>query len=211
MVTARPGFPKFHGSFKSFSLALNTNRETGIESRLLVYSQGSRAVVIEFLWLKYLWDELSKLEMTLFILLPEVHHSPLKYSTLRSVLLIGKKRTRDRIITAPFLSEREKPLRKFYQGYKRLDVEIYEFSRSLPRVPKFSGWIKSSSAKDKGSLGGPKLLEPLAITENDYEDEIFDWYNFLTVDDYFSEPRKRVRHPEENQIVRNSPILFSRS
>jgi len=181
MITSS-GFPKFFGPFKKFSLSVSTNRETGIDRRLLVYSQGSRAKVVQYLWLKYLWDELSKKEFELFIAFPEVLNSEVKIATLRAVMRHGKKKVRERLCNCPILTESERPTRKQYQGYKRLDVEILDFTRSLRRVPKFSGWIRSSSAKDsKRHKESPSLLEPLAIIENDYEDKIFDWYNYLTV------------------------------
>jgi len=183
-MTARTKFPKFLGPFKSFSISLFTNREQGTESRLYVYSQGSRTKVLEFLWLKYLWDELSRQEYRLFIASSEVLNSEIKIAALRAVLIFGKKKIRERLCNCPFLAEEELPTRIRYQGFKRLDVEIQEISRSLPRVPKYSGWIKSSSAKDSKKSRGPRGLEPLAISENDYEDKIFDWYNYLTVDEF---------------------------
>jgi len=191
MSTARPGFPRFGGPFKTFSVSVSTNREKGTDSRLLVYSQGSRAVVSEYLWLKFLWDELSRKEMELFLSLPETLKSEIKISALRAVLLLGKRVVRERLINFPaYLTEKENPSRKRYLGYKRLDVEIYDLTRSLPKVPKFSGWVRSSSSVgSKRSSRGPSFLEPLAIQENDYEDIKFDWYNYLTVGDEFLYPQ----------------------
>jgi hypothetical protein len=156
-----------------------------------VYSQGSRAKVVEYLWLKYLWDELSKKEMELFLLLPETLNSEIKISALRAVLLLGKRVVRERLINFPaYLDEKERPSRERYQGFKRLDVEIYDFIRNLPKVPKFSGWVRSSSSVgSKRSSRGPSFLEPLAIIENDYENNKFDWYNYLTVGDEFLYPQ----------------------
>jgi hypothetical protein len=153
-----------------------------------VYSQGSRPKVIEYLWLKFLWDELSRGEFRLFILLPEVLKDDLKSSALRARLVMSKKGLRDRIVNCPFLPEERKPLRIKYQGYKRLNVEFYEFERNLPKTPKFSGWVRSSSAVgSKRKPGGPSFLEPLAINELDYAENVFDWYHYLTVgDDIFA-------------------------
>jgi len=191
-MTARIKFPRFTGAFKEFSISQFTNRETGTESRLHVFSQGSRAKVSEFLWLKYLWDELSKLEFQLFLALPETLNSEIKVAALRAVLLLGKKKIRNRLCQASFLPEAERPTRLRYQGFKRLDVEIEVIERSLPKVPKFKGWIKSSSAKDSKSNRGPSYLEPLAITENDYDNNVFDWYTYLTVDEFLPLPGKYI-------------------
>jgi hypothetical protein len=181
-MTARPGSPRFSGPFKSFSVSKFTNRETGADSRLLVYSQGSRAKVVKYLWLKFLWDELTKKEFELFLILPETLNSQIKVAVLRSLLIQGKKVTRERLNKALAFMGEEQLTRESYLGYKRIDVEIYDFTRSLPRVPKFSGWIKSSSAVgSKRKSRGPSFLEPLTIIENDYEDVEFDWYSLLTV------------------------------
>lgn len=184
-MKARPGIPRFSGPFKSFSVTLDSNRETGTENRLLVFSQGNRAKVVEYLWLKWLWDELSKEEMLLFLTLPETLKSGIKVAGLRAALIAGKKQVRVRLSEGPLPSDFHTPTRLRYLGFKRLDVEISRFRRSLPRVPKFSGWIRSSSKKgSKRRAGGPSYLEPLAIIDNDYIDICFDWYNYLTVDDH---------------------------
>jgi len=183
-MTTRPGIPKFKGGFRKFAVTIYTNREKGTISRLLVYSQGSRVKVHEYLWLKYLWDELTKKEMELFLTMPETLSSEIKYAALRAVLIKGKKHVRDRLINSPFLTGEDTPTRIRYQGFQRLDVEIQnEQLRSLPKVPKFSGWIKSSSAKDRGSARRPSFLDPLAVNEEDYVEHDFDWFTHLTSSD----------------------------
>lgn len=175
-------YPKFHGPFKTFKVGLNTNREKGTQDNFVVYSQGSRHAVQNYLWLKYLWDELTKEEFALFLTMPETLKSEIKFATLRAALLIGKKEIRTRLINCAFLNEKERPYRLRYQGIKGLDVEIQRESRKLPKVPKFSGWIKSSSAVGrKSSKKSPVFTEPLAIIDNDYETIVFDWYYYLTV------------------------------
>jgi len=189
-MTAVPGYPRFSGGFKKFRVTLSTNREKGTSSGKLVYSQGSRAKVVKFLWLKYLYDELTKEEWGLFYLLPEILDSELKVSALRAILLVGKKKVRKIFEESHIIPEEERTSRLQYQGYlASLDVEIYDFTRKLPIVPKFKGWIKSSSQKDRNSSKkSPSRLEPLAINENDYEDKVFDWYHYLTVGDFHSLP-----------------------
>jgi hypothetical protein len=183
-------------------VVLNTNREKGTESGLLVLSQGSRAKVIKYLWLKFLWDELSRQEMRLFLSMPEVLNSELYFATLRAVQLIGKKEVRTRLIEAPFVDEKERPTRARYLGFKCLNVEIQEIDRRLPRVPKFSGWIRSASSIGSKRPRGSSLLDPLAIIENDYEEEVFDWFNYLTVGDItFHTPVGTVNTLNESRNV----------
>lgn len=209
MKEARPGIPRFRGPFKTFSVTLFSDREKGFELRLLVHSQGSRAAVNRYLWLKFLWDNLTRDEMKLFLALPENLNDEMKYAVLRTVLLFPKKVIRDRL-NRILIGLGEKPfLRDNYLGFKRLDVEIHEITRRLPRVPKFSGWIKSSSAKDsKRKSRGPSFLEPLAILESDYENEIFDWYHCLAQDfNSLTFPVGSIYLPEEPKKAQKDPLI----
>jgi ADP-heptose:LPS heptosyltransferase len=184
MVKARPSHPRFSGGFKSFTVALETNREKRVESRLIVFSQGSRTKVHQFLWHKFLWEELSQEEYRLFILMPETLNSKLMVGALRALLILSKKKVRELICNKLTQLGEKAPSRESYLGYRRLNVEIYEYRRSLPKTPKFSGWVKSASSV--GSKQSRKVLdenlEPLAIYLSDYEDIIFDWYSYLTVE-----------------------------
>ena len=177
-MKARPSLPRFSGSFKTFTVSISTNRETGIEDRYFVFSQGSRTKVFEFLWLKLLWDELSKNEIRL-LFLSELD-SDLNFSIMKSINKMGKRHTRERL---QILFPDGKYSRKRYQGFKRLDVEIYEFQSYLPKLPKFSGWIRSASATgSKRQSGGSELLDTL--TNIEYKDEIIvNWFHLLTVVD----------------------------
>lgn len=177
-MNARPSKPRFSGGFKTFTVSISINREKRVESRYCVFSQGSRNKVLEYLWLKLLWDELTRKEVHL-LMLCELK-SNLKFSILRSINFQGKRATRTRLMK---LFPDGTYSRKRYQGFKRLDVEIYEFQRYLPKTPKFSGWIRTASAKgSKRSQGGSSYLETLTSTE--YKDEIIiDWFHILTVVD----------------------------
>ena len=180
-------FPRFSGPFLTFSVSLNTNRENGLENRLLVYSQGSRAKVAKKLWYKFLWDELTRDEFELFITMPETLNNPLIFGALRATNKVGKKLVRNRIIECPILTDQERPTRDRYQGIKALNVEIIRITRSLPKVPKFKGWIRSLSQRGKSGRPSPSFLEPPTIIDNDYEETIFDWYSYLTVDEYLND------------------------
>lgn len=180
MIQARPSKPRFSGGFKTFTVSKSINRETRVESRLIVFSQGSRSKVLEYLWLKHLWDELTKKEYELLIL-SGILKSELKYDTLRVINIQGKKKTRDKI--QEFFPDGEFS-RVRYQGFKRLDVEIYEYQRSLPKTPKFSGWIRSASAKgSKRSPGATSYLEALTHIDHRSDRISLNWYELLTVDD----------------------------
>lgn len=180
-VKSRPSKPKFKGGFSSYSISTSINRETRVESRLHVFSQGSRAKVHRYLFLKFLWDELTRDEYELFIQMSETLNSEVIIGALRATLLIGKKKVRQRILSHSI--EGKNFSREVYNGYRRLDIEIHEYQRSLPKTTKFSGWVRSSSQVGSKNSRGSSFLEPLDIHEEDYMFEIFDWYTFLTVGD----------------------------
>lgn len=184
MVTARSGLPRFSGGFKTFSISQFTNREKGSESRLIVYSQGARPKVHKYLWLKMLWNELSKEEWELFLAMPETLKSEMIYSTLRSINYQGKRATRKKLINCPFLSEEDKPTHDRYRGFKRLNVEIRKEERSLPKVPKFSGYVKSASAIGSKQPRKSSFLDLMAITGDDYMEIKFDWFTYLTIGEF---------------------------
>lgn len=179
-MTAGPGFPRFSGGFKTFRVGFSTNREKGTDDGLIVYSSGSRTVTHRYLWLKFLWDQLTKEEWNLFLAMPETLNSNLMYDTIRAMLILPKKKVRERLMEHP-ISNEERYHRISYQGIKGLRLEIYKESRRLPKVPKFSGYVKSASAIGSKSRKGPSFLEPLAINADDYTDFSFNWYSYLTV------------------------------
>lgn len=183
-MTTRPRLPRFSGGFKSFSVSQSSDREKGTESRLFVYSQGSRTKVHEYLWLKMLWNELTKLEWELFYSMPETLNSEIIYSSLRAINFQGKRRTRQRLIASPLIEKKDKPTHDRYRGFMRLKVEISKEIRSLPKVPKFSGYIRSASAVGSKSPGKSSFLDLMVVNENDYNMEIvFDWFTYLTIGD----------------------------
>lgn len=197
-MTTRSGIPRFSGGFKSFSVSQFTDRERSTESRLHVYSQGSRPKVVEYLWLKFLWDELNRLEWELFLACPEVLNSEVKFSALRAINLVGKRKVRNRLVKCPFLPDSDKPTWLRYQGFKRLNVEISRETRSLPKVAKFSGYVKSGSAVGSKSARKSSYLDLLVVNENDYSLElVFDWFSYLTIGETSFLPKKESNHPDE--------------
>lgn len=200
-MSARPRNPRFSGGFTTWSLSISTNREKRNESRLLVFSQGSRAKTVKYLWYKFLWEELTSQEMELFMLLPETLNSDFKIDTIRAILERGKKEIREKLERCPFLDKELAPSKEHYQGIRSFNIEIHKISRSLPKTKKFSGWIRSASAAgSKNSQGGSRFeLEPLDKHENDYEDKVFNWYTYLTVvDSVLLTQQPNTSQPEES-------------
>jgi len=144
MKEARPSKPRFSGGFKTFSVSISINRESRVEGRLFVFSQGSRTKVLEYLWLKYLWDELSRLEFQLLVLSGALE-SDLKFNCMKAINIQGKRATRKRLLK---LFPDGEYARERYLGFKRLDVEIYEYQRSLPKPQNFQVGFEVRLQKD---------------------------------------------------------------
>lgn len=186
-MTARSGLPRFSGGFQSFSVSFNEDRENGVDSRLFVYSQGSRPKVHIYLWLKLLWNELTKDEWLLFLSMTETFpkSSEMIYDSLRAINFQGKRKTRQRLIQSPICPKLYKPDYDRYRGFMRLNVEISRETRRLPKPPKFSGYIKSASAVgSKRSSGKSSYLDLMAINCEDYNEVVFNWFSYLTIVEY---------------------------
>jgi len=184
-MTTRSGLPRFSGGFKTFSVIQFNDREKGTESRLFVYSQGSRPKVHKYLWLKMLWNELTKLEWELFYSMTETLNSEMIYGSLRAINFQGKRRTRKRLLESSLIEDKDKPTHDRYRGFMRLKVEISKETRSLPKVPKFSGYIKSASAVGSKQPRKSSFLDLIAVNENDYKmDIVFDWFTYLTIGEH---------------------------
>ena len=190
--------PNFRGKFFTIQETLFTNREKGTKDVLLVFSSGKREAVKEYLWLKFLWSQLSKEEYLLFLatLRPKEEK---KWAFLRLLTSTSKKELRNRLVKLEKLLGDKESTKSRLEGYYRLRIEILKETRRLPKVPKFSGYIKSPSAVGTKSLVRRSLDEMVGNTPDDYEDKI-SWYHLLSVD---SVPlflgQAKLSGPEENK------------
>lgn len=191
--------PNFTGSFKTYSVSVSTNREKGTESRLLVYSSGSRAATFEYLWLKFLWDHLTKIEYELLLASNEFLLNDYRYTTFRLMLENPKKSIRNKLLRIQLFLGMKLDSRERYLGYKRMRIDIQRITRSLQKVPKFSGYVRNASAVGSKRPGGPGIPEPLPYTEEYCFTEKLDWEKLFSVgglSELFS--GSVVYHPDES-------------
>jgi len=134
--------------------------------------------------LKFLWNELTKEEFELFISMSETLNSEIIYNSLRAINFQGKIRTRQRLIESRQIPEKDRPTKDQYRGFQRINVEIQKEQRRLPKVPKFSGYIKSASAVGSKQPRNSSFLELMTINGEDYMEIKFDWFTHLTVGEY---------------------------
>lgn len=190
--------PNFSGKFFTIQETLFTNREKGFKDVLFVFSSGKREAVKEYLWLKFLWSQLTKEEYQLF-LATLGYKEEKKWAFLRLLNSKSKKLLRNRLIHLESLLGDKESTKSRLEGYYRLRIEIRQETRRLPRVPKYSGYIKSPSAVGSKSLVRRSLDEMVGHTPLDYED-IITWYHLLSVDTVpLFLGQAKLSGPDENQ------------
>lgn len=162
--------PRFHGRFFTWRVTRFTNQENGVKAVFLVFSSGKREVVKKYLWHKLVWDQLTKIELELFLVL--LRDSDYAYwSFLKLLVFVPKKILRKNLNAAETKLGLPITNRESYLGLQRLDIEIQEEIRNLPKPPKFSGWIRSLSSRGK-TLTGEKGIEPLSSAPSEYHEYI---------------------------------------
>jgi len=175
MATFR-NYPKFSGGFQSWRVTLQTDYNRGLQEDLLVFSSGKREAALNHLWLKFLWDQLSKDEFVLFILtLKDSDHK--KVAFLKANLIIGRKELRRRLNILEFELGQKVSSRTRYQGSKSQRIEIQRVQRRLPKPKKYSGYVKNISSLGTKSRK-TRFLETIDRRDVFLEEE-FDWYSSL--------------------------------
>jgi hypothetical protein len=167
--TERSRFLKSNPStgFREFFVDSTTSTAKNAEVvRWYVISSGKRTTLFRFLFLKWLWDELTSQEWAFCLSLPEFFSSK-EFVACARALAAGssKKRIRDRLnryqnlVGLKPLSQSEY---KSMHGMKYLLSEVIFTDRP---AKKFSGWVRHH--KDQGSLRVSSIfeLEPQGFTE----------------------------------------------
>jgi hypothetical protein len=178
-----PRFPRFSGRFFTHSVRVNADHELGQEEVLIVYSKGSRSALVKFLWLKFLWDQLTREEFFLFINLNEVLNNEKIYNYLKVINEIPKRIARKRLLEVERKLQMDISSRESYQGIKYMSIEIYFQIRRLPKPEKFSGYVKTPSAVGTKSRSGSSFLET-TTDQNEILKSLIEpisWYRLLTI------------------------------
>lgn len=156
------------------------DREHGTQDVFVVFSSGKRQTLHRYLWLKLVWDELTKEEFNLFISMKETLDNDKIVGFLRSKLTISRKILRKRLIEIETILGEKVSKREEYQGLQRINFEFYEVQRKLPKVRKYSGYIRTPS-KAGTKRSSKTLLEPGDLISEWVEDNVVDYFHFLTV------------------------------
>lgn len=174
--------PTFEGPFTTWRTSLSTNRELGTQDGLLVFSSGKREAVKEYLWLKLVWSQLSKLEFLLFISTLNLNEER-KWAFLRMQQIYPKSIIRERLNKIESLFNLPVSSQVRLSGYYRLRIEIHKETRSLPKIPKYSGYTRSPSSVGSKHSSVRQFLDEMVIQDDVFsEKELLDWDYLLSVD-----------------------------
>jgi DNA polymerase III delta prime subunit len=177
-----PDKPKFNGRFYSWRVTLATQETKGTKDVLLVFSSGKREAVKEYLWLKFLWNQLSKEEFLLFIATLKESEEK-KFAFLRRLNNYSKRELRERLNKLEGLIGDKISSKERLQGYYRLRIEIHKEIRRLPRTKKFTGWVRSASAIGSKKTTLVRRLDEMVPPDWEFvEESSFDWYSLLDVE-----------------------------
>lgn len=187
----------FRGPLLSFPIVKSINRETGILRRWIVFSQGKRSILVQYLFGKMLWDELNSFERLVFWHLNEVTNDLTIYLSLKALVLgVSKSELRRRLEAGTFLGLKFVSRQKYLTLKGRVNWFFLEETINLRKPIKFSGYTKHH--KDKGHLGTEReyfISEILDPTNDVSEENIL---NYLTVGE-FSLFGGVVFHPDETE------------
>jgi len=175
-------FPRFKGRFFTWSQTIFVDQENRSKVDLLVFSSGKREAVLRHLWLKLIWDSLTKIEYELLVLsLKDLDYS--KWSFLKLLLFVPKKVLRKNLLASEAKLGLPISSRESYIGTQRISIEIQRRTRKLPKTKKFSGYIKSLASRGKSQLGVGRIELP-TVAYPDFQDEVnqFEYWEALLSD-----------------------------
>jgi hypothetical protein len=152
-------FPRFKGRFFTWRSTTFVDQENRSKENFLVYSSGKREAVFKHLWLKLVWDQLTRIEFELFVSM--LGEKDVKiWSFLELLLNIPKILLRQNLLKAESIYGEEISTRERYIGSKRICIEIQREIRRLPKTKKFSGYIRSLASRGKSQLGEGRIELP---------------------------------------------------
>lgn len=167
--TLRSRFLKANPSkgFLEFTVASTTSTSKNDEVvRWFVISSGKRSTLFRFLFLKWLWDELTSQEWRFVLNLPEFFSSK-EFVACARALAAGtpKKEIRDRLNRYNTLVGSKPLSQSEYKSMYGMKYDLGEVVFTDRPAKKFSGWVRHHN--DQGSLRVNSVfeLEPQGFTE----------------------------------------------
>jgi hypothetical protein len=132
--------------------------EKGTVVRWYVISSGKRTTLFEFLFLKWLWDELTSQEWRFVLSLPEFFSSKEFVACARALASgVPKSEIRTRLNKYAVLVGLKQLSRLRYESMKSIRYDLGEIILADRPAKKFSGWVRNHN--DHGSLRKSSIFE----------------------------------------------------
>lgn len=149
-------YSSFKGPLFQFPVMISIDRNKSVLRRWICFSSGKRSTLVNYLFGKWLWDELTKKEQEIFLILPEITSDPAIYSCFRArVLGVPKNIIRKRLENLSKILSVKYISRQQYLSIKGRSKWFFkEETISLRKTTKYSGYTKHY--KDKGSIGSQR-------------------------------------------------------
>lgn len=202
-------FTSFRGPLKSFPIVKSIDRNKGTLRRWIVFSQGKRSTLVQYLFGKLLWDDLNFIEREVFWHLSEITSDVSIYLSLKAFALgVDRKIIRQRLNSSPFFELKGITRQQYLTLKGRINFFLLEEEINLRRVTKYSGYTKHY--KDKGSLGTERdLISEVLDPVFSVKEEIL--LHYLTVGEFSLFRESVILHPDESQKTKRSPKKMNKT
>lgn len=150
-----------------------------------VISSGRRSIVFKYLFLKWLYDELTQQELKFVLDLPEFHTSSGKeFFACMKMLANGfsKSEIRTRLNGLRKLLDQKPWSAEMYRSLKQVKLFLIEVEFREPPAEKYSGWVRHQN--DQGSLR-LSLIDLDSEINDSYLSEDENLYEVLSVGKVF--------------------------
>lgn len=150
-----------------------------MKDRWSIISSGRLTALKKFLFLKWLWDELSREELSLFLDLPGILSDPKIFACLKARADGTPKGViRNRLVEAEKLLLLKPHDRLSYEGIKTLHLSFFKIESTAPRTKKYTGWARHHN--DQGTLPGVRP-DGLTLPYSPLSDVEKLWFSIISV------------------------------
>lgn len=166
--------PKFVMRLRT-SISLNS-----VETSYVLRSIGRRTTVIQYLFHKWLFAELTRTEYEIFLLLPEVITNNMIYSALRARTIGHSKKTIRKTLKhfSELIFLQKPPSFERWIGYRSFLLSIEKEKRYIApqKIKRYSGWRRHQN--DQGSIA-PQKEDPFPLEPDVVNDKLSLFLNII--------------------------------
>lgn len=167
--------------FRTHRFSCSLPHHEGWYWRWVVLSKGKRSKVLRYLFSKWIWDELTRVEMVFLMDNQDFLQNQYMIACFRIANLFGKKKLREYLSRLYTILPKEFVfLRSEYIGLKSLCISFRKEGIQSPNHPKFSGWRRHQRVAKGSPEGSPKWDDLLLGSEFEDETPSINWFKILS-------------------------------